>query len=413
MGLLLIPFFAAIAYWLNGLMARRHRWFDAVLMNRIFWFHLFMSFVYYGYSLFESSDSRRYFLMTSEVYTSWGQSYRTGTQFIHFIGYPFIHFLGFDYTMMMSLFAFLGYLGFVYFYCFFRENMIRPLKWKGLDLATVLMVLPNMHFWTASFGKGPPIFLGLGMVAYSLANMRRRLIPLGLGLMLIYHVRPHIFLFTLLGLGAGYFLGSGRKVPVWQKIVVVGGSVVAMVLMFDQIAAIAGLDSETITSGGFDRFANQRAAKLSRSGSGVDVSNYPLLLKLITFWFRPLFIDAPGILGLIVSVENTIYVLLTLELFKKGFIKWFIGSEATVKVSIVLFVTASIALSTTMANLGIIIRQKSQVMYFYFLPIVAWLNHQEIARIRAEIVMKKKKMLVLEKRRQARRVQQLNLEKGI
>lgn len=399
MGLLLIPVFFIIVQAMNNRFAGRYKWFDKALMNKIFWFHVFMSLVYFGYTMIERSDSRRYFEMTSEYYESWGQSYRTGTQFIHWVGYPFVNFLGFDYTMMMSLFAFFGFIGFFYFYCFFRENMVRPLKWKGFDLLTLLMLLPNMHFWSASFGKGALIFMGMGIAAFGMSRINARMILLAIGLLIVYHVRPHVFLFMIMGIAGGYFFGGGRKIPAWQKYGVVVAGVALGFLMFDKIAAIAGLDSDSIATGGFDQFAATRAKELGKSGSGVDTSQYPLPLKLITFWFRPLFVDAPGLLGLIVSVENTLYVMLTFEMFKKGFLKWFATSEAVVKASIIVFFTASVALSTTMGNLGIIIRQKSQVMYFYFFLIVAFMNHLEVTKLRKELLFKKQRALLMARRK--------------
>ena len=92
--------------------------------------------------------------------------------------------------------------------------------------------------------------------------------------------------------------------------------------------------------------------RISKAGSGINISNYPLILKLFTFWFRPLFVDAPGAMGLVVSFENMLYVALTAKLFQKGFIKFLRKGSALLKTSAVTFLATSFALSNTMSNMG-------------------------------------------------------------
>jgi hypothetical protein len=127
----------------------------------------------------------------------------------------------------------------------------------------------------------------------------------------------------------------------------------------------------------FNQFSAVRAYELSKAGSGIDISNYPLPLKLFTFWFRPLFVDAPGAMGLVVSFENMIYLTLTAKLFQKGFIKFLRKGSALLKTSAVTFIATSFALSNTMSNMGIIIRQKSMIMYFLFFVILMFLDYKK------------------------------------
>ncbi|RYD56718.1 MAG: hypothetical protein EOP56_11535 [Sphingobacteriales bacterium] len=294
--------------------------------------------------------------------------------------------------MAMMIFAWLGYWGFVFFYIFFRDNIKYSHKLKGYDVLTLVMFLPNMHFWTVSLGKGSIIFFGLGLATYGLSRITKRKLAMIAGLAVVYHVRPHVFLFMVAGIVIGFFTGR-QKVPLYQKILVLGGGVLGMFLLYDKILGFAGVDSENVVES-FEAMTSHRANELSQSGSGVDTSNYPLVFKLFTFWFRPLFVDAPGLLGLFVSAENLIYVMLTARLFDKKFLPFFVKSDALVKSSLVIFVASSIALSTTMANLGIIIRQKSMVMYFFFFLIMSFMDHK-----RGLLEEKKKKKLAVQQLR--------------
>lgn len=371
---LLIPFLWGLTSFIIGLFKSKLNWFNTRLAWNIFWYHLLFWIIYYGYTLANRSDSRKYYERSSEIYSNWSSAYRTGTGFIDFVAYPFIQ-LGFSYEMMMVLFAWFGYLGFLYFYIYFKENSQFKHQLGKYDLIKILLFLPNMHFWTASLGKGSLIFMGMGMAIYGLSKLQKRKIALIAGLLIVYHVRPHVFLFMVLGIVVGLFTGR-QKVPAWQKYLVVVGGAVTMFFLYSKILAFAGLDSEDVV-GSFDKFADKRAAELSKAGSGVDVSNYPLILKLFTFWFRPLFVDAPGALGIFVSFENLVYVIITAKLFNKDFLPFIFKGPALMKTSLVIFIVASIALSTTMSNLGIIIRQKSQVMYFFFFVVLAFLDWQK------------------------------------
>lgn len=373
---------------------QRHPFFSIRLMNNLFFYHLFFFLVYYFYAAYNPSDSLAYFSRPQSSSLKWWDYFGTSTTFIDFISWPFINLFGFSYEMMMLLYSWFGFLGFLYAYLFFRENI--PIKiqvFKSFDFLTLILFLPNMHFWTASLGKGAPIFMGLMMFAYSLGNTKQRWNLLLLGSFLIYFIRPHVFLFVALGTVLGYFTGKG-KVSFGRKFLVTLTMIVGLILAKDSILAIAGLDGSEEIVEEFEEFSQNRAVELSKSGSGVSMASYPLPLKLFTFWFRPLFFDAPGLLGLIVSVENLIYLLLFFKIFRKGFIKFIRKSPISVKMSLTVFFFSSLAMTFVMSNLGIIMRQKSMVMYFLFFVIYYFVAQEKYDRI----LLLKKKRAILAKR---------------
>ncbi len=367
-------------------------------MNILFLYHFFFWGVYYAYTVFNFSDSRGYFvrpILGKE--RGWFDFFGTSTTFIEFLAYPFVNFFSFNYEMMMVLFAWFGYLGFVYAYLFFRENIpIKITVFKNFDLLTLILFFPNMHFWTASLGKGAPIFLGLMMFAYAIKNPKSRLITLILGSFLIYFIRPHVFLFVAVGTVLGYMSGK-EKISFGKKLFIYISLIGGLVLVQDTILGVAGLEGSEDLAEGFDSFSEKRSESLSESGSGVDMASYPLPLKLFTFWFRPLFFDAPGILGLITSVENLMYLLLFVKILKKDFIKFIRNSKVVVKMSLVVFFLSSFAMTFVMSNLGIIMRQKSMVMYFAFFVIYYYLAQKKYEKIIRLKKLKRARELELKK----------------
>lgn len=353
-------------------------WLPIKLMQNLYWYHVLFALVYYLMTRATRSDSVGYFY-NSLGYSNWFDAYTTGTRFIHFLAYPFTNYLSFTYEMMMLLFSWFGYWGFVYFYIVFKENTKFRHKLYGYDLITLFIFLPNMHYWTASLGKGSVIFLGIAMAIYGLSRLDSRKIALIIGLVIVYHVRPHVFLFMGVGIVLGIFTGK-QKIPFYQKFIVFAGSATALILMYDTILSFVGLDQDNLLES-FNQFSSKRAYELSKAGSGLDTSNYPLIFKLITFWFRPLFVDSPNIIGLVVSFENVLYVYLTLKLFDRKFWSFLKSSPVLVKTSAVTFLATSFALSGTLSNLGIIIRQKSMVMYFLLFVIIAFMDYKKSLQV--------------------------------
>ncbi|WP_424493675.1 hypothetical protein [Salinimicrobium sp. GXAS 041] len=387
----LIILFFILNQGIFGAYSKRHAFFDKKKLNLLYLYHLFFYGVYTWYARNNASDSLHYFEIISIHQGSWFDLFGTDTAFIHFLGYPFYS-IGFSYDMLMLTFAWFGYLGFVYAYMFFREKIpIKVTIFKNIDLFSLILFFPNMHFWTASLGKGSAIFLGLMMYTYAVIKPKSRLFLLFLGSVIIYYIRPHVFMFVAVGTVLGYMSGK-EKIPMWQKALVfisLGGG---LLLVQDQILAVMNLQNSENIIEDFQAQSEERSEDLSKSGSGVDMSSYPLPFKLFTFWFRPLFIDAPNILGIITSFENLIYFLLFLKIMKKDFIKFIKKSPAVVKMSFVIFISTSFAMTFVMSNLGIIMRQKSMVMYYIFFVIYYYLAQKRY-----------KKMLKIKHLRQKRR----------
>ncbi|MBI6117337.1 hypothetical protein I6U49_11370 [Salegentibacter sp. F63223] len=392
-AIVLILFLFLLNQGLFNSFEKKYRWFSKKLMNLLFLYHLFFFGVYYTYTIFNRSDSKLYY-SRPQWGDTWWEYFGTSTTFIDFMSWPFINVLGFSYEMMMVLFAWFGYIGFVYAYLFFRENIPIKIKIFNIDFLTLILFLPNMHFWTASLGKGAPIFMSLMMFAYAIKDPKTRWGTLLIGSLITYYIRPHVFLFVAAGTVLGFMTGK-EKIAFWKKMLVYIGMIGGLLMVQDTILGMAGLNESENLVEGFDQFSTERGAELSKSGSGVDMANYPLPVKLFTFWFRPLFFDAPGVLGLIVSVENLIYLLLFFKILKGDFIKFLKKSPISVKMSLTTFFLASLAMAFVMSNLGIIMRQKSMVMYFLFFVIYYYLAQKKYDGIN-------KKRRLMQKRQKAK-----------
>lgn len=356
---------------INQLSAR-----DNKIVKRLFFYHLFLSFVYYLYAVFNPSDSLNYYNKVIGFYRgpNWSDFYGTSTTFIEWTGYPFIHFLGFSYEAMMALFSFFGFLGFIFFYKFFRERVFFRTELFGYDLFILFFLLPNLHFWSGSFGKGSFIFLGISLIFYGLNKIKERWIMLFIGALITYHIRPHIMFVILVSAVIG-FTFSTKGIGWGTKLVMIGISVGAFFFIYQDVLALVGIEQGQELTEGLD--LSHRASELSKATSGIDISNYSIPLLLFTFLFRPLFFDAPGMLGLIVSFENVFLLVVTVGFIARGGLLYIVKGDFLIKTAFFSFLTVSIALAQISGNLGIAIRQKSQVMILFLFVILRFYDDKK------------------------------------
>lgn len=349
---------------------------DNVLIKKVFFYHLLLSFVYYLYAVFNPSDSHNYYHKIVDHFRGpgWVDFYGTSTTFIEWTGYPFVHYLGFTYEAMMALFSFFGFLGFVYLFKFFRERIFFKNEILGFDLLVLFFLLPNLHFWSGSLGKGSFIFLGIALVFYSLNNVKKRWWLLLSGSILTYHIRPHIMFVILISAIIG-FTFSTKGLGWGTKFAMIVLSLGAFFVIYQDVLAIVGIEQGEALTEGLN--LTHRAKELSKATSGVDITSYSLPLQTFTFLFRPLFFDAPGMLGFIVSFENVFLLAITLMFIFKGGIGYILKGDFLIKTAFLSFITVSIALAQISGNLGIAIRQKSQVMMLFLFVIISLLDDKK------------------------------------
>ena len=374
--LLFIPLLFLLGFAINRQIKVRYPYASIKTLDLLFAFHMGMAVVYYLYALYNSSDSKYYYFKVVNNFRgeNWFDYFEQGTPFIEFIGWPLIKGFGVGYEGIMIFFALLGYGGMAFFYLLFVENIRFKHSIFGQLLFPLILFLPNMHFWSASFGKGAIIFLGIGAFFFSLSRISSRWIIAALGLALIYFVRPHIAFIFVAAAGLALMMGSKGIKPA-QKVVAFLALAVVFALIYDKVFAYVGIEDDNYE--GVDAFAGKYVYELSKAGSSVDISSYNLFQKITTLVYRPLFFDANGALGLFVSFENLLYLILSIQIFKGGFFIFIWKSDLLTKTSLIAFLASSAALSQITANLGIAIRMKAMIMFLLLFVVLKYLDYKK------------------------------------
>lgn len=330
-------------------------------LDMLFVIHLALFVVYIIYAYLSASDSFNYYRVASQA-ESWSELWGTQTAFMNFITWPFANLLGLSYNSVMLIFSYIGFQGIVLSYLVAKENIhgLRPIT-GSFSILEYLFLLPNLHFWSSSIGKGSVMLFAVGLLLFGLSRFNRRKLFILIGAGLMFLVRPHILYAFLVGTAvAVLFASKGLKTGVK-----IGFLLLALVFLF----FIADDVTELTGGSGFDVFNSdmlaKRNAELSKSTSGINTGGNQVL-KLFTFWFRPLFFDAPGAMGIIVSFENAFVLFLFFQLFRNGLKKWK-QLNTYYRILAFSFLFTSIALAQVGGNLGIIMRQKAQIMPLFFI----------------------------------------------
>jgi hypothetical protein len=327
----------------------------------LFSVHLLLTIAYVLYTVDNRSDSVSYFTSANNT-SDWFSFFETGTKFVGFIAWPFINVLGLSYYAVMLLFSYIGFVAIVLFYLVAVENIRLDPVFNGLTPIELLFLLPNLHFWTSSLGKGSAILFGLGLFSYGLSRFNRRITPIVLGGFMMYMLRPHILLAYVVALIIALFTSNIGLKPVY-KWMILAVAFIAFFYLSGSVLQFTDTDSLDITQ---SETLMHRTSELSHATSGVDLQNYNIVFKLFTFWFRPIFFDQLGLMGFIVSFENAIYLFLFFLVIRMLIKNWD-AYNGYFRVSLFMFLIASIILAQVSGNLGIALRQKTQIMPFLFI----------------------------------------------
>jgi hypothetical protein len=333
--------------------------------------HISLTLVYFIYAGITTSDSIAYYKVSSNS-QDWVSFFQTGSPFIRFLAWPFSNLMQLSYYAVMLLFSYFGFLGILLLYAAAKENIQLQKRVYNLTPLEWVFLLPNIHFWSASIGKGSIMILGISLFVYGLSRFNYRIIYILLGAFIIYFTRPHILFTSIAGILTALLLTrSGINKGIKFFLIIV--AFIAIYNLTDKVLEFTDTDNLNILN---SSSIAHKAQELSKSTSGVDLSDYNPVAKLLTFWYRPLFFDAPGLMGVLVSFENILLIVFSFTILKviipkwKYFNGWFLICGFT-------FLLGSFALAQVSGNLGIALRQKAQLMPLFYIVYAKCIEYKQ------------------------------------
>jgi hypothetical protein len=215
--------------------------------------------------------------------------------------------------------------------------------------------------------------------------------------------RPHMGLALLSGSGIAILLGSEIK----PAIKLVLGSVALVGAVYLSSSTLEALRLEDFSLETLEEFTGTKVNDLSKGkvGSGVDLASYSWPMKLFTYMFRPLFIDAHNFVAFFSSFENALYLWLSLFIYRNWTPEAIRDMPLFIKAGMITFIPVTLAFMNSLSNLGIVMRMKNMTMIYFLLFcffLIAYNKHLRQQRVlekmkyyqrREENIRKKKEVV--------------------
>jgi hypothetical protein len=316
----------------------------------LYFWHTLFCLVYLWYSTFNIADATGYFEYAKMGIWELG----LGTAGVNFLTTVIVRTFGLSILGAYLFFNIFGAVGLLAF----DASLKQATQGKSSNLkslATLIVFLPSVSFWSSAIGKDSLAFMASGLALWAALNLGRRWLLMTAAVLVMLVVRPHIA--GLMILAWIFALMVGREIALPRKLtfaVLLGVAVMALTPFVVQYVGLAGSFN---TVGLFD-YVEVRQTHNMEGGTSVDLATMSLPMKLFSYVFRPSVFEARTLFSLVAAFDN----LVLLYLFLAGIWGLLTGQKSSLGESRTFlwgfFLLTWPVLALTTANLGIATRQK-------------------------------------------------------
>jgi len=281
-------------------------------------------------------------------------------------------------TMLSGFFMFatLAFAGQILLYLAFRRALPGT---RARWYAIAVFFTPSIVYWPSSIGKDSLMLLFIGLIAWGTAHLLSRyrlrwLIVVALGLVGAGSIRLHVAALFGAALAAAILLGAAPKVKAAQtrRLALMAASVVAVVLLVSMASASLGVD---VSGEDLDPFLSNLERRTQQGGSAVQgeavrsIADVPS--AALRTLYRPTLNEISNLPTLLSAIEGTallIVSLLALPSIVRNLTK--VRRHPYLIFCLVSVVGFIVAFSAVF-NLGILARQRVQVLPFLLVVLIA------------------------------------------
>lgn len=289
-----------------------------------------------------------------------------------------VHGLGFNMLSCFLLFNIFGSVGLLAFDGSLKHAT--QFKSKFLKrLATLIIFLPSVSFWSSAIGKDAISFLAVGLAMWSALQLNKRVWLMVLSISLMLAVRPHMAGMIVIGLALSIMFD--KKTNIVRRL---GLGIIAMIgaaVMIPFALQYAGVSDPSSAEAIMDYVENRQSYNME-GGGGVDISSMSLPMQLFTYMFRPLIFEAHSVTALAAALDNLVLLYLFIV---GGYALVMKKARKFTENRKFMWVYAGLAwlvLAMTSANLGIAVRQK-----WMFAPMLIFLLISLIGKEKKSVIV--------------------------
>lgn len=247
-------------------------------------------------------------------------------------------------------------------------SVTNPEHRRASRLVWIVVLLPSASFWSSGLGKDSVAFMAAALLTWAALNMGRRYLGLVTAIAIMFLFRPHIAGVMLVTLLVSVMGSPQRRIMARVFHAAVVAAVITVAL--PAVTTFLGLgDAQSLDD--VNSYIDKRQGYNQEGEAGVDISQLPVPLQIVTFVYRPLPYEAWSIFAVMAAAENLLLIGLTALAVNNTLHG---GRSRLAGRSMYLwlyFLGATYILAITTANLGIAVRQKWMVMTPLFALLLA------------------------------------------
>jgi hypothetical protein len=295
------------------------------------------------------------------------------------------------------VFSVLGYFGVYFFYRAFRLAMPEA---DGLRYARFLFLMPSLVFWSSSIGKEALMIFGLGLGAWGAARLfaqqRGGFVLFAAGTWLCLMVRPHVALLLFASVAVGYLVRRSRRsspLNAMRRLVGIGVLAVAGAIVIQTntgFFSVKSLNNDSVNEVLKKNQANL-GAREGNEGEGFGSSEEARSLSplsfprsVVTILFRPFPHEASGAPSVAASLEGVFLLLVVCSSARRMWAAIKRSPRNPYVLTSFAFSVVFIYLFASLPNLGIIARERIQLLPFFLVlvcgPLPPVLNATRLLR---------------------------------
>jgi hypothetical protein len=326
--------------------------------------HIGASLYYYLYSQASAADSSMYYFDPYGFANGpWGLS----TQFVMKLCQLLKVQFGASYLDCFLLFQSIGFAGMMIMARVFDEieANVGVSERRGY---WVLLFLPSVSFWTSAIGKDAPVFFAISLCVWAALSLRARFLYFGISLAVLTIFRAHIAFMAAIAFAVAVFFGS--SISFGRKAGILAVALVGIFVTSGAVENSLGVDPTSLSS--VTSFLDDQNNVFSTIAGTSSLGNASYAARVVGLLFRPFFIDAHGMLGIVASIENVGVVIAMLYVIghRRDFMLLFRRVPFFRFVSIFAFIVL-FSLTLVYYNIGLGLRERVMAYPMIFSILVA------------------------------------------
>lgn len=335
----------------------------------IYSWHTLFCIVYLWYSMEYGADAIAYYNKA----VAGRFNFYFGTAAVDGLTSLLVHGLGFGILSCFLVFNIFGTIGLLAFDAALQE-VVKNKSMALKRLATIIVFLPSVSFWSSAIGKDAISFLAMGLALWAALNLHKRVGLMLLAIFLMLFVRPHVAGMIVIALAASAMFDP--KANLIKRIFLGALAFAGVMVMVPFALQYAGV-SDPSSAESLIEYVEKRQSYNMDGGGGVDIASMSLPMQLFTYMFRPIIFEARSITAMAAALDNLILLYLFIA---GGFALIKKRKRNFTENRKFMWVYAGLAwlvLAMTTANLGIAVRQKWMFAPFLIFLLISLIGKEK------------------------------------